>query len=44
MVRKTLLALVLLLVALAPASARAAPLKVLGFEEMSCEAWLKSKG
>ena len=43
MVRKTLLPVVLLLVALAPASAGAAPLKVLGFEDMSCQAWLKSK-
>ena len=43
MLRKTLLAVALLLVVLAPASAGAAPLKVLGFEDMSCQAWLKSK-
>ena len=43
MLQKTLLAVALLLVALAPAIAEAAPLKVLGFEDMSCQAWLKSK-
>jgi hypothetical protein len=37
--RKLLLSLILLL---ASASAGAAPLKILGFDDMSCQAWLKS--
>ena len=40
---KLLLPLTLLLAVLASTSVGAAPLKVLGFDDMSCQAWLKSK-
>jgi hypothetical protein len=40
---KSLLSLGLLLAALVPVSAGAAPLKILGFDDMSCQTWLKSK-
>jgi len=43
MLRKKLLPLILLLAVVAPASAGAAPLKILGFDDMSCQVWLKSK-
>ena len=41
--RKWVLTRVFLLAALASASAGAAPLKLLGFDDMSCKAWLQSK-
>lgn len=41
--RKLSLSLIVLLAAAASASAWAAPLKILGFDDMSCQAWLKSK-
>lgn len=40
---KSLLSLGLLLAVLVPASAGAAPLKILGLDDMSCQTWLKSK-
>lgn len=43
MLRKKLLPLVLLLAVFASATAGAAPLKLLGFDDMSCQVWLKSK-
>jgi hypothetical protein len=42
MLRKKLLRVALLLVFFSSASA-ATPLKILAFEDMSCQAWLKSK-
>lgn len=42
--KKSVLPLALLLAALASPGAGAAPLKVLGFDDMSCQAWLKSSG
>lgn len=42
--RKSLLPLALLLAVLASPGAGAAPLKILGFDDMSCQAWLKSSG
>ena len=42
--RKHLLPLALLLAVLASPGAGAAPLKILGFDDMSCQAWLKSSG
>lgn len=43
MLRKLLVLLAVLLAVSSSVGAGAAPLKILGFEEMSCQVWLQSK-